>query len=135
MRLTKGRRVQGTYKRGGNISTATYNLVNTGIQERNFSVGVGQDDTLQNVLTVRGAFPAFDYRQVDAQFWGVDLTITYNPSERFELTSKLSMVRAKDTRNNMFMVNIPFDRIENTLQYNFKKRKAYTSLNQQFIAR
>ena len=94
-----------------------------------------QNDTLQNVLTVRGAFPAFDYTQVDARFWGVDLTFSYSPSERFELTSKLSMVRAKDTRNNSFMVNIPSDRIDNSLQYNFKKRKAYISLNQQFIAR
>ncbi len=94
-----------------------------------------QNDTLQNVLTVRGAFPAFDYTQVDAQFWGTDLTIIYAPKEQLVFTSKLSLVRAKDSRNNLFMVNIPSDRIDNGLEYNFKKRKAYISVNHQFIAK
>ncbi len=93
-----------------------------------------QNDTLRSVLTVRGAFPAFDYTQVDAQFWGVDLTLIYGISERLDFTSKLSFVRTKDTRNNLFMVNIPSDRIDNSLQYNFKKRNAYISFNHQFIA-
>ena len=94
-----------------------------------------QNDTLRNILTVRGAFPAFDYTQVDARFWGVDLTFIYGVMKNFDLTSKFSIVRAKDTRNNLFMVNIPSDRIDNSLQYNFRKQNAYISFNHQFIAK
>ncbi|NBA84239.1 TonB-dependent receptor [Emticicia sp. CRIBPO] len=34
-------RVQGTYKKGGNISAPDYNLANTGVDEKNFSATVG----------------------------------------------------------------------------------------------
>ena len=36
-----GWRVQGTIKRGGDVRTATYRLVNTGVQEANFSIATG----------------------------------------------------------------------------------------------
>ena len=93
-----------------------------------------QNDTLKSVLTVRGAFPAFDYTQVDALFTGFDFTLSYRPIPSFELFSKTSIVRAKDVRNNLFMVNIPSDRFENKLQYNFKKNNAYISIAHQFVA-
>jgi len=93
-----------------------------------------QNDTLRSVLTVRGAFPAFDYTQVDALFTGFDFTLSYKPIPSFELFSKTSIVRAKDVRNNLFMVNIPSDRFENKLQYNFKKNNAYISIAHQFVA-
>lgn len=93
-----------------------------------------QNDTLRSVLTVRGAFPAFDYTQVDALFTGFDLTLSYKLTPSFELFSKTSVVRAKDIRNNLFMVNIPSDRFENKMQYNFKKNRAYISIAHQFVA-
>ncbi|MEY4539428.1 MAG: hypothetical protein RLZZ306_1185 [Bacteroidota bacterium] len=94
-----------------------------------------QNDTLQPVLTVRGAFPAFDYTQVDALFTGFDLTLSYKPIPAFEVFSKTSIARAKDVRNNLFMVNIPSDRFENKIQYNFKKNNAYISIAHQYVAR
>jgi iron complex outermembrane receptor protein len=94
-----------------------------------------QNDTLRPVLTIRGAFPAFDYTQVDALFTGFDLTLFYKPIPALEVFSKTSIVRAKDVRNNLFMVNIPSDRIENKVQYNFKNRYAYVSIAHQFVAR
>ena len=94
-----------------------------------------QNDTLRSVLTVRGAFPAFDYTQVDALFTGFDLTVSYKFLPSLSLFSKTSIVRAKDIRNNVFMVNIPSDRIENKIQYNFNKNNAYISIGHQFVAR
>ena len=94
-----------------------------------------QNDTLRSVLTVRGAFPAFDYTQVDALFTGFDLTLSYKPIPCVELFSKISVVRAKDVRNNFFMVNIPSDRVENKVQYSFKKNSAYISIAHQWVAR
>ena len=94
-----------------------------------------QDDTLRSVLTVRGAFPAFDYTQVDAQFAGFDCSVLYKPLLAWELSAKVSIVRAKDIRNNLFMVNIPSDRFDQTIQYNFKKNQAYISISHQYVAR
>ena len=93
-----------------------------------------QNDTLRSVLTVRGAFPAFDYTQIDAIFTGFDLSLSYRPIPAIELFSKTSIVRAKDVRNNLFMVNIPSDRFENKIQYNFKKNNAYVSISHQYVA-
>jgi iron complex outermembrane recepter protein len=94
-----------------------------------------QDDTLRSVLTVRGAFPAFDYTQVDAQFAGFDFSVLYKPLVAWELSAKISIVRAKDVRNNLFMVNIPSDRFDQTVQYNFKKNQAFISISHQYVAR
>lgn len=89
---------------------------------------------LQSVLTVRGAFPAFDYIQVDARFSGIDLSINYLITNRLSLIEKYSMVRAKDVRNDIFMVNIPSDRLESTLKYSFKKYDSFVSVSNQLVA-
>lgn len=93
-----------------------------------------ENGVLQSVLTVRGAFPAFDYTQVDARFSGIDFSINYLITNRLSLIEKYSMVRAKDVRNNVFMVNIPSDRLESTLKYSFKKYDSFASISNQLVA-
>lgn len=77
--------------------------------------------------TVRGVFPIFTYQQVDARFQGVDFQTTYQISPRLSLQQKTSLVRAFDTKNDQFMVNIPADRFEYLIRYAFQKRNAYVS--------
>jgi iron complex outermembrane recepter protein len=93
-----------------------------------------ENGILQTVLTVRGAFPAFDYTQIDARFAGIDLSINYLITKQLSISEKYSIVRAKDTKNNIFIVNIPSDRLESTLKYTFKKPDTYLSLSNQWIA-
>ncbi len=93
-----------------------------------------ENGVLQTVLTVRGAFPAFDYTQIDARFAGIDLSINYLITNQLSLTEKYSTVRAKDIKNNIFIVNIPSDRLESTLKYSFKKPETYLSLSNQIVA-
>ncbi|PWK27450.1 iron complex outermembrane receptor protein [Arcicella aurantiaca] len=88
----------------------------------------------QTVLTVRGAFPAFDYTQVDARFAGVDLSINYLITNRLSINEKYSIIRAKDILNDVFMVNIPADRLESTLKYSFKKYDSFVSIGNQLVA-
>lgn len=90
---------------------------------------------LQSVLTVRGAFPAFDYTQVNARFAGLDVSATYQITEKISLSEKYSMVRAKDILNNQYMVNIPSDRLESSLKYDFKKQGAFISIGNALVAR
>ena len=93
-----------------------------------------ENGVLQNVLTVRGAFPAFDYTQIDARFAGIDLSINYLITSQLSLAEKYSIVRAKDLKNNFFIVNIPSDRLESTLKYSFKKYESYISVGNQIVA-
>jgi iron complex outermembrane receptor protein len=77
--------------------------------------------------TVRGVFPIFTYQQIDARFQGVDFQASYLLSPRLTIQQKTSIVRAFDTQNNQYMVNIPVDRFEYLIRYAFKKNKAYVS--------
>ncbi len=92
-----------------------------------------ENGVLQTVLSVRGAFPAFDYTQVDASFVGVDISAKYAFAKRLEWATKYAMVRAKDVLNNRFMVNIPPDRWENTLTYRWSNN-TYISFTHSWVA-
>ena len=50
------------------------------------------------------------------------------------MTEKYSIVRAKDIKNNIFIVNIPSDRLESTLKYTFKNPDTYLSISNQWVA-
>ncbi|WP_162054076.1 TonB-dependent receptor [Pontibacter pamirensis] len=71
------------------------------------------------VLTIRGAFPAFRYRQTDATFSGVDLSLEYNLLPNLVIDSKTAIVRARNTVADDYLINIPADRFDNSLRYEF----------------
>ena len=77
--------------------------------------------------TVRGVFPIFTYQQIDARFQGLDFQATYMVSPRISIQQKTSLVRAFDTQNDQYIVNIPADRFEYLVRYAFKKNNAYIS--------
>jgi iron complex outermembrane receptor protein len=83
--------------------------------------------TAAYATTVRGVFPIFTYQQIDAQFQGIDFQATYLVSPRLSVQQKTSIVRAFDTQNDQFMVNIPADRFDYLIRYAFKKNSAYVS--------
>jgi iron complex outermembrane receptor protein len=76
--------------------------------------------TLQNTLTIKGAFPVFAYDQVDASLVGTDITGSYNITESLQFTSKASILRARNRSERAWLVMMPADRFENRLEYNFK---------------
>lgn len=86
-------------------------------------------------LTVRGAFPYFKYTQVDAAFRGFDASGTVRLTDRLTLTSKYAFLRVRDVRNDRFLVNIPSNRWENSLRYDFGKRGAYLLLGSLHVTR
>jgi iron complex outermembrane receptor protein len=79
------------------------------------------------IMTVRGSFPAFTYEQIDASFKGMDGQLSYSISESWSLQQKTSIVRAYDELNNTYMINIPPDRFEYLIRYQFKKHKQSVS--------
>lgn len=69
------------------------------------------------ILTVRGAFPYFKYTQTDASFKGVDMSVAWQFVKNTTVTSKLSYLKAYDTRNENYLVMIPANRWDNQLRH------------------
>ncbi len=93
-------------------------------------------------LTIRGAFPAFQYRQTDATFKGIDLSLEYKLLPNLTLDSKTALVRARNTVTDDYLINIPADRYDNSLRYEFRQldegktfSSAYISVGGTFVAK
>ncbi len=69
------------------------------------------------ILTVRGAFNAYKYRQVDARFAGINALTRYEFAGGLQATATYAMVRAKNTSEGRYIEYIPADRYGLTLEY------------------
>ena len=72
-------------------------------------------------LTIRGAFPTFRFSQVDATLNGFDVTVHYKLPLNLNITSKASILRAYNQSAGEYLVLMPADRFENTLEYRFRE--------------
>ena len=72
-------------------------------------------------LTIRGAFPVFNYEQTNANISGVDLLLKYEPQPNWNITAKYAIVRGNNLTDNVALINIPSDNISTTLSYIFPK--------------
>ena len=65
-----GRRIQGTFKKAGDAQAPNYRLTNTGMEEQNFSIGLGyhQDD-----LGAKLFYSSFD---TEIGFLGLRISVT-----------------------------------------------------------
>jgi iron complex outermembrane recepter protein len=71
----------------------------------------------QELITIRGTFNVFEYLQTDAGFIGADLSAVWEITDRWELFSRASMVRASNLIDDSYLPFIPADRIENGLTF------------------
>lgn len=58
-------------------------------------------------LTIRGVFPVWEFRAVDATFKGVDVDLSYTPQKGVILKNNTSWISAKETNTGQPLVNIP----------------------------
>ncbi|MCP4444146.1 MAG: TonB-dependent receptor [Myxococcales bacterium] len=68
-------------------------------------------------VLVRGTFPRFVTRPVDALFYGADAGATVRVAAGFDIGSQLSMVRARNQTDSSFLVLIPADRLRADATY------------------
>ena len=91
------------------------------------------------ILTIHGAFPAFYYKQTDAILKGIDFYLNYKINKSFEITSKASILRARNKKETNWIIMMPSDRYEAELTYRFKKYKkinsAYISSSLQYVTK
>ena len=68
-------------------------------------------------LTIRGAFPVFNYVATDAWLYGLDGQLMYQVKGPWALRSRFSIVRGWDVGADEWLFQMPSDRIENSLVY------------------
>ncbi|XOV67987.1 MAG: TonB-dependent receptor [Fluviicola sp.] len=92
--------------------------------------------TLENILTIKGAYPLFVYTQADAHLRGTDITVDYQPSKNWMFTSKASIIRAWNFTQNDYLIWMPADRFENSIEYRFNdnKKRANTFISMSVVS-
>jgi iron complex outermembrane receptor protein len=71
-------------------------------------------------LTIRGAFPTFEFDQTDARLYGADIQLSYLIDHHLRLQGKASLLRAFDIRNDDWLIQMPSDRYEASAEYLFE---------------
>lgn len=74
---------------------------------------------LPTELTIRGAFPAFNYQQTNALFFGSEMYLEQSVFKKLFLQEKVSLLYAKDISNGSYLNGIIPNRLEHSLAYKF----------------
>jgi len=61
-------------------------------------------------LTIRGAFPRFDYEQTDALYWGGDVQVDGQLDRGYSYLATAGFVWAQNLKNGTYFINIPAHR-------------------------
>ncbi|HTR31939.1 MAG TPA: TonB-dependent receptor [Puia sp.] len=92
-------------------------VVEAGVYVNYFHHYIYAQPDLNYITTIDGAFPAFSYKQVDALFDGLDLSVNLTMAKNFVLISKTSIVRARNQTIHDWLIDVPADRFDNSLRY------------------
>lgn len=71
-------------------------------------------------LTIRGAFPVFEYEQTDAQIVGSDLLCSYEPANNMKIISKFAILKGTNVKENIPLIYMPPNNWSGTFTYYFK---------------
>ncbi|KKK66956.1 hypothetical protein LCGC14_2958880, partial [marine sediment metagenome] len=86
--------------------------------------------------TTRGAFPVYEYRQVDAHLYGIDVNAKYRFDAHFDLDGSFSYVNGQDLTRNRPLIDMPAPNWTNTLTYtNAKLNNLTLGLRSQSVFR
>jgi len=78
---------------------------------------------LPPTLTIRGAFPTFYYKQVNASFKGIDVSFSLSIFEYLQIKTRTSILRAVNETTHEYLIQMPADKYETTLEHKWKDRK------------
>lgn len=74
-------------------------------------------------LTIRGAFPAFDYAQANARIMGIDWTGSFEVYKNLNLESKASLLSGWNREQQDYLIFMPPLRFEHGLKWAFNEKK------------
>ncbi|MFC1732170.1 TonB-dependent receptor [candidate division KSB1 bacterium] len=84
------------------------------------------------VLTIRGAFPAFSYRQHDAVLRGFEGSVEYKMTDRFSIGATTSMVRGQNRITDEPLFQMPADRVKVLAEYLLPSTTFFTNQSFEF---
>ncbi len=86
--------------------------------------------------TIRGTFVVWDYKQVNANLFGIDTNITYNVNENLIISNKSSLLKGKDVDNSRALIDIPpFKSVSSILYKKDNWNNFFASIESVFNAR
>ncbi len=88
-------------------------------------------------LTVKGAFPVFEFKQARARISGADLKISHNIADKIQLTAKCMWLRAWNYTINDYLIYMPSDRYQLDARYFIqnKKQRFYVGASWQYVTK
>lgn len=91
----------------------------------------------QPELTIKGAFPVFNYTQANTSISGVDFKSTIKLTKNLSLIPKAMWLRAWNYSINDYLIYMPSDRYQLDAIYNFKvgKSEFYSQVSYQYITK
>lgn len=78
------------------------------------------------ILTIRGAFPVFAYKQTNALLTGIDWQMSYQLTQTLKVNHKGSYLYAYDRKQHQFLVMMPPTRLETGAEYQLHNTKHFT---------
>ena len=96
---------------------------------RNF---INLSPSAQPVLTVRGAFPAYEYRQFNALYTGMDVNFNFHIIKSIEIRNQAGITYARNLENTTFPAFIPPAFFQSGLRYHHKNLNLYADFRRQF---
>ncbi len=86
--------------------------------------------------TIRGAFPVWEYKQVNASLFGIDTSLKYQLHPKWNLENKSSLIKGKDLSGKRPLMDIPAFRTITILEYvNKKWSKLNVELQSEWVFR
>lgn len=82
-------------------------------------------------LTIRGAFPSFNWSNTDALIKTLDQTITYQLSDKLQLQNELSFLWGINRSSDNYLINMPSNRIKSSITYakDWKQEKRHLKVS------
>lgn len=104
-----------------------------------FAPAIGEDGMPIFDVLIRGSFPRFVTRPVDALFYGFDGGISVRPVPSLQLDGQLSIVRARNLTDDSYLVFVPPDRARVAATYERENvlglPRASASISGTYVAR
>ncbi len=72
-------------------------------------------------LSLRGAFPVWEYRQTNAQLLGLDAKVYVQWHNNWKTNHSFSIVKGKETENDIPLINMPAPNINNSITFQKKE--------------
>ena len=132
----------GAIERGdANLKTEqVYNITGTGVYQlkkmdieltiyhNQFTNFIYMEPANEPELTIRGAFPVYNYKQTNARISGFDVKITNRFFNHFQLMSRAMILRAWNYSANDYLIYMPSDRYSIDLKAHTKISKKVTEI-------